>query len=100
MFAVVGRVALLDRFPHDFLAEDGLSIHDGRDFDIRGAQVEADAVAVQVAAQRLPPLTLLAGASSAPQLTTVNGRLVDLLAHEPGDRTCAGRPAHRPQAMC
>ena len=43
-------VRLLDRLPHDLLAEDRLPVDDGRHLHVRGAQVEADAAAIQVAA--------------------------------------------------
>ena len=49
---VVG-VGLMYRFPYDFRAEDGLAIDDRRDLDIGRAQVEPDAITLQMAAQGL-----------------------------------------------
>ena len=78
---VVGRIGLLDRLPHDLVAEDRLAIDHGRDLQIGRAQVEADAAAVQVASQRL---TALARRGRFISAATHDGErmAVDLLAHE------------------
>ena len=69
---VVGRVGLLDRLPHDLLAEDRLAVDHRRHLEVGRAEVEADAAAVEVAAQGLPRFRA-GGTSSAAQGTTVNG---------------------------
>ena len=66
-------IGLLDRLPHDLFAEDRLAVDDGRHLQVRRAEIEPDAAAVQMAAERLAP-SRAAGTSSASQTTTVNGR--------------------------
>ena len=78
---VIRRVGLLDRLPDDFLAEDGLAIHDGRHLQVGRAEVEADPTAVEMTPEGLPGLAGrrhdLRGAGR-----HLEGLPVHLLAHE------------------
>ena len=55
---VVVRIGLLPGLPLDFGAEDGFAVDHGGDLEIRSTQVEADAVTVQMATERLLDLAL------------------------------------------
>ncbi|MEZ4767990.1 MAG: hypothetical protein R2844_06125 [Caldilineales bacterium] len=78
---VVGRVGLLHRLPDDLVAPYRLPVEHGRHFEVGRAQVEADAAAVQVAAERLAGFLLrrrLVGRAG----DDCERPLVDGLAHE------------------
>ena len=79
---MVLRVGLLARLPDHLFAVDRLAIDHRADLAVGGAQVEADAAAVQVAPERLAGL---AGRRDIFRGVTGNDReglFVDLLAHE------------------
>ena len=78
---MVVRVGLLARLPDDLLAEDRLAVDHRGDLAVGGAQVEADAAAVQVAAQRLAALARRGHFGSVAGHDGERVR-VDLLAHE------------------
>ncbi len=92
---VILRVALYRRIPGNLIAEDDLAIDDGGAFAVAGAQVEADAAAFQVAAQRRGGFALVRAGIVGDAL---NGHraAVDAVAHEIDSRRRARHRANRP----
>ena len=70
---VVVRIALVARVPDHLLAEDGFAVDHGAGLAVAGAQVEADAAAVQVAPERHGGFLLRPAPCRLRSTTTVNG---------------------------
>ncbi len=93
LMVMVGRVGLVPGVPGDLLAEDGLPIHDGAHLAVARAEVEPDAAAVQVTAER--PGLLVGGRHAVgrggldDELPVIGGR------HQVGVETPAAPPRVR-----
>ena len=78
---VILRVALHGGVPGDLVAEDDFAIDDGGALAVAGAQVEADAAAIQVTAEGSGGFAFL-GAGIVGHALDGHGAAVDAFAHE------------------
>ena len=77
-------VALLDRIPDHFFAENHFAVYDSRDFAVAGAQVETDAAAFEVTAQRSGALFGSGKLVNTIDVHDFEGLLIDAAAHDLG----------------
>ena len=91
---VILGIGLAAGVPGHFLAEDHFAVDDGRGLAVARAQIEADAAAFEMPAERGDGFALL-GHAIVIHVLDRRGAAVDALAHEADSRTRAGRRGSR-----